>query len=491
MKPVNVAVYLQDYYSEDRDEQLNKAEQNLVEYIKNEPTWSYTFTFTDFDRNFPSYHLDRLVREAQNESIKIILIGSLSKFNESLNYAIETIDQILSMDIRLIFFEEGIDTDTTNGKMLLSKLRSTLTIENKLASVSRKWTFDKMYEKGNVVFVRLLGYKKIDDAWVVIPEEAEIVKEVFKLHLEGLTLLQISRRFISKKYKKANGRLDWTPGAIKSIIKNERYTGDVLCRKTMSDEDVEAGLTIKKEQYLIKDHHQGIISHEDFEKANKLLWQSIKGEDRGDIIKYPLSSTLTCGLCHANFQRYQSRDKVFWRCGTHTKSKSLCSMTSQKEELVKKAMLKAFFDKFKDELNDFTGLIEFLKSTETFKESKVNPLTYRIDQIIKEENYIVLHGDLNKLEVLKKEKIEMEELLSARKMMLKVIEKDYNIRIKAIGILELLIDNGGKLSDLRKALNDLWLLRAFILKVIIHSKHLYEIQWVDDDHSIVELEAGE
>jgi len=154
-------------------------------------------------------------------------------------------------------------------------------------------------------------------------------------------------------------------------------------------------------------------------------------------------------------------------------------------------MLKAFFDKFKDELNDFTGLIEFLKSTETFKESKVNPLTYRIDQIIKEENYIVLHGDLNKLEVLKKEKIEMEELLSARKMMLKVIEKDYNIRIKAIGILELLIDNGGKLSDLRKALNDLWLLRAFILKVIIHSKHLYEIQWVDDDHSIVELEAGE
>jgi DNA invertase Pin-like site-specific DNA recombinase len=486
-----VAVYLQDYYSEDSDEHLNKAEQNLIEYIKNQSSWEYANAFIDCDRNFPSYHLEKLVRKAKKESIGIILVGSLSKFNESLNHALETIDQILSMSIRIIFLEEGIDSDTTEGKMLLSKLRNTLTMENKIASVNRKWTFDKMFEKGEPIFARLLGYKKVDDEWVVIPEEAEIVKEAFKLYLKGVSLLQIARRFIVKKYKKANRRIDWTPGAIKTILKNEKYTGDALCRKIMADEDVDAGLTIKKEQYLIRDHHEAIISHEDFEKANKLLWQGIKGDDRGDINLHSLSRKLNCGICGANFQRYQSRDKVFWRCGTHTKSKSLCPMTSFKEELIKKAMLKVFFDKFNDELKDFMLLIDFLKSAEIFKEVKINPLSDRIDNIIKEENNIVLRGDLNKLESLKEEKAEIEKLLSARKKMLKVIEKDYGVRMKAIAILNDLIHKGGKLSDLREALNDLWLLRAFIIRITIHSKHLYDIQWIDDEHSIVEVEAGE
>ncbi len=489
-KSVKVAVYLQDYYLDDSNEQ-NKAEKSLIEYIKNEPSWEFAGAFSDNDRNYPSYHLERLVREAKKGSIEIILAGSLSKFNESLNNALESINKILSMDIRIIFFEEGIDSDTTVGKMLLRKLRSTLAIENKIASVNRKWTFDKMFEKGEPIFVRLLGYKKVDKEWVVIPEEAEIVKEAFKLQLEGLSLLQIARRFIVKKYKKANGRMDWTPGAIKYILENERYTGDALCRKTISDEDVDVGLTIKKEQYLIRDHHEAIISHEDFEKANKLLWQGIKGDDRGDINQYPLSKKLKCELCGANFQRYQNRDKDFWRCGTHTKSKSLCPMTSLKEELVKKAMLNAFFDKFKDELKDFRLLIEFLKSAEAFKVDKINPLSDKIDDLIKEENNIVLHGDLDKLESLKEEKAEVENLLSDRTMTLKLIEKDYGARMKAIGILNELIDKEGMLSDLRGALNDLWLLRPFIVRISVQSRYSYDIQWIDEEHNILELEAGE
>jgi len=319
----------------------------------------------------------------------------------------------------------------------------------------------------------------------------EIVREAFKLHLEGLSLLQIARRFISKKYKKANGRMDWTPTAIKNIIKNERYTGDVLCRKTVSDEDVAAGLTVKKKQYLIKDHHEGIISHGDFEKANKLLWQGVKGEDRGDIPKYPLSRKLKCNLCGANYQRSQNRNQVFWRCGTHTKSKSLCPMTGINEEYVKKAMLKAFFDKFNDGVKDFRILIDFLREAETFKDDYINPLAERINQIIEEENHIVLHGNLNNLEKLKSEKVEIEELLSDRTKTLKIIEKDYSIRMKAIRKLNDLMDKVGSVSDLRESLNDFWLIRAFMIQVTIHSDELYVIEWINNEHSVVEIEVGE
>lgn len=491
MKPIKVAVYLQDYFSEDGGDHLNNTEMTLIKHINDEPSWIYTSTFKDCDRNFPSYHLERLVREAKKQSIDIILVGSLSKFNESLNNAVDTIDEIFSIGIRLIFFEEGIDSSTDEGRMLINKLKSTLEIEKKLASVSRKWTFDKMYEKGHVIFVRLLGYKKVDDQWVIVPEEAEIVREAFTLHLEGLSLLQIARRFISKKYKKANGRMDWTSTAIKNIIKNERYTGDVLCRKTISNQDITDGFKIKTKQYLLKNHHEGIISHEDFEKANKLLWQGVKGEDRGEIPKYPFSTKLKCSLCGANFQRSQSKEKVFWRCGTHTKSKSLCPMTGINEENIKKAIMKAFFDKFNDGVKDLNILLDFLRGAEAFKEDYVDPLVERLDQIIEEENYIVLHGEINKLDELKREKVEIEELLEARIKTLKVIEKDYSSRMKSIGILNKLLDQGGKVANLQKVFNDFWLLRAFIVRVTIISRELYDIEWIDNKHSVVDIEVGD
>lgn len=491
MKPVKVAIYIQDYYSVDTEKQLNKSEETLIEYINAEPAWEYIDTFVDIDRNFPSYHLDRLVREANKEAIDIVLVSSLSKFNESLSYAMDTIGDLLSMGIRVIFFDEGIDSNTDKGKMLLEKLGSTLAIEKKLSSVNRKWTFDKMFEKGNVVFARLLGYKKADAEWVIIPEEAEIVREAFKLHLEGLSLLQIARRFISKKYSKASGRMDWTPTAIKNIIKNERYTGDVLCRKTQSDEDVATGLTIRKEQYLIKDHHEGIISRDDFEKANKLLWQGVKGEDRGDIPQYPLSRKLKCDLCGANFQRYYSKGKVFWRCGTHTKSKSLCPMTGINEDVINKALRKAFFDKFIEVVKDFGILIDFLKKAERFKEEFLNPLTERIDQIIKEENDAVFLNDFNKTEELKREKGEMESLLLDHSKTLEMIENDFSVRMKATVILNELICNEGKISDLREALNDLWVIRAFMVRVTVRSVGLYVIEWLNNEYSVVEMEVGE
>jgi hypothetical protein len=63
--------------------------------------------------------------------------------------------------------------------------------------------------------------------------------------------------------------------------------------------------------------------------------------------------------------------------------------------------------------------------------------------------------------------------------------------MKAIGILNDLIDENGTISDLRKSMDKLWLLRAFIVRVTIHPNQLYDIEWIDNDHSTLELEVGE
>ncbi len=489
-KPVKAAVYLQDYHSGEGEEQLNRTAESLVGYITHEKSWEWVGTFMDCDRSDPSYQLGRLVKEAEKESIDIIVAGSLSRFNESLKHAMATVDTLIAMDRRILFFEESIDSGTKEGNLLLDQLRSTLAIENKILSVSRKWTFDTMFEKGEPVFARLLGYKKAGREWVVIPEEAEIVKEAFGLYVEGVSPLKIARRFIVKRYQKANGRRDWTPEAIKSILRNEKYTGDVLCRKNMAGSEA-AGVAIRKEQYLIRDHHEAIVSHGVFEQASQLLQQGSKGDDRRDIKQYPLSRKLACGLCGANFQRHQSRDKVLWRCGTHGKSRSLCAMTSLHEGLVHQALLKAFFDKFQDSLADVRSLIDFLKGAETYKAEQVTPLLGHIDDLIREENQCVLLGDLGRMAALKDEKKRVEILLSEHTKTLAQMEKDHGTRIKAMGLLHELIDRKGRLPDLRAALEDLWMLRAFFVKVTVQPGYVFDIQWIDAAHSVVEMEAGE
>jgi len=490
-KKVKVAVYLQDYYSADREEYLQKLLMEYIKLIKNESSWEYTGAYMDSDLSFPSHELNKLLRECKNGTVNVVLSPSISKFTESLNEAMQTVDSINAVGIRVIFKEEGIDSSTSQGKALLSKLRKTLDIEDKLESLNKKWVLDKKFEKGEPIFMRLLGYKLVDEVWVVVPEEAKIVKEAFKLHLEGQSLLQIARRFITKKYKKANGRLDWSARAVADILRNERYTGDALCRKTDYNENVDDSVSIKREQYLIKDHHEAIISHEDFEKANKLLKSGSKGEKRGKRKTYPLSQRIQCNMCSGNFQRFKNRDKVFWRCGNHIKSKSLCPMTSIKEEVIKKAVINAFFEQFETEIKDFSKLVDELRNVETFKDRKINPVSDKIEELIAKENKLILQGDNKTLQLIKDDRAELEELFQKRTELLKLLEEDYQYRVEAIKTMEDLVESDPSISGLKAAMEDWEFLRAWVVKIGAFTPYSFEIYWLNGETSTIELEAGE
>ena len=81
-------------------------------------------------------------------------------------------------------------------------------------------------------------------------------------------------RKVKSKKGQLNSELDtgWTNGRIAGMIRNERYTGDVLVQKSYTADYLSHEVRKNKgevQQYYIKDHHPAIVSRELFEKVQK------------------------------------------------------------------------------------------------------------------------------------------------------------------------------------------------------------------------------
>ena len=211
-----------------------------------------------------------------------------------------------------------------------------------------------------------MGYTKDEDGeLIIVPEEAEIVKRIFRMYLEGSSILEITRALEKDKIKTATGKDKWHPGVIEKMLVNEKYMGDALLQKTYTV-DFLTKKRVKNNgivpQYYIEDNHEAIIPKELFckvqeekarraslnksartRKANKLKKEKSKFSS-----KYALTEILVCGECGHRYRRqvwskYGQKTAV-WRCENRLKNgtKANCKNSpTLKEEPLHNAIMTA------------------------------------------------------------------------------------------------------------------------------------------------------
>lgn len=183
---------------------------------------------------------------------------------------------------------------------------------------------------------------------VIVPEQAEIVKQIFSDTLAGKSTHAIADELNAKGIQtKKGGR--WTPGTINGIIGNEKYTGDVLYQKTYTDSSFNRHTNYGElDQYLVQNHHVAIVSHEKFDRANAVLRQ--RGKEKGNgrntekyQNRYSFSGRIRCAECGGSFKRrihYKpSGSYIAWCCATHLTDKSICSMKYITDGALKRAFV--------------------------------------------------------------------------------------------------------------------------------------------------------
>lgn len=152
------------------------------------------------------------------------------------------------------------------------------------------------------------GYDYVDGQVVVNNEQANVVKRIFKSVLQGMGSERIAKQLNEESIPtKRNG--NWTGTTIRGIIKNEKYTGDVLLQKTFTDENFNRKVNKGElNQYLIENHHEAIIGYDEFEAANEMIeyqasQKNVKSGSKKYHNRYPFSGRIECGECGDTFRR--------------------------------------------------------------------------------------------------------------------------------------------------------------------------------------------
>ena len=163
----------------------------------------------------------------------------------------------------------------------------------------------------------LLGYRRDNDTKeiYIVPKEAEIVKIIFQMYLQGKSLNQIKNYLETNDIKTINGKSVWDKSTIKGTLTNEKYVGDIIYQKTYREDCISKNTRINRgelDRYLVMDNHPAIIDREIFNLVKKeMVRRSSKRRFSDRTItelgkysgKYALSELLFCDICGRPFRR--------------------------------------------------------------------------------------------------------------------------------------------------------------------------------------------
>ncbi|WMI82683.1 recombinase family protein [Anaerotignum sp. MB30-C6] len=347
-------------------EQQEGSYEAQVDYYTNKinsnPNWKCAGIFADDGKSATQTNkrddFNAMIDACLAGKIDLVLTKSVSRFARNTVDALQNIRKLKEKSIPVIFEKEGVNTMESGGELLITILSSQAQEESRNISENTRWGLTRRFENGqiSVNHKKFLGYTKDEDGnLVVVPEEAVIVKRIFREYLEGSSIINIARGLQRDGIKTVTGLDHWHPGTIDKMLSNEKYIGDALLQKTYTV-DFLSKKRVKNNgivpQYYVENSHEPIIPRELFmqvqeEMVRRANLRSGKGgRKRVYSSKYALSSIVYCGNCgdiyrrvHWNNRGYKS---IVWRCVSRLEEKgSECTAPTINEETLQAAVVKA------------------------------------------------------------------------------------------------------------------------------------------------------
>ncbi|OQB30777.1 MAG: hypothetical protein BWY07_02494 [Candidatus Hydrogenedentes bacterium ADurb.Bin170] len=354
LKKIKVAAYCR--VSTDSDAQLESLEAQKTHYenyITSRDDWEFAGLY--YDEGITGTKKDkrpellRLIDDCKAGKVDFIITKSISRFSRNTTDCLELVRKLLALHIPIFFEKENINTGSMESELFLAILSSMAEGESVSISENSKWSIQKRFENGTFkCSYPPYGYDWDGEQMVINPEQAAVVKEIFAALLSGKGTRDIAddlnRRGVPSK---RGGR--WTATTIRGMLSNEKYVGDCLFQKTYSDSQfVRHNNHGEQPQYMVKDHHEPIISREDFEAAQAFVKQRasekgvIKGTEKYQN-RYVFSGKIICGECGDTFKRRihscTGYKYAAWCCNTHIEDKNKCHMLFVKNEALKLAFI--------------------------------------------------------------------------------------------------------------------------------------------------------
>jgi len=338
-RQLRVAAYCR--VSTKEEDQLNSYEAQKTYYtdkIMANPKWTMADIFADEGITGTSAKkredFMRMMRWCKQGKIDLILTKSVSRFSRNTVDCLNYIRMLKSLGISVYFEKENINSMDESTELMLTMMGAFAQAESE--SISGNIRAGKRYAmqrgEASIQYKHLYAYERgADNKPKIIPEQAIIVREIYDQFLRGASLRMIQKDLERRQIPNAVGGQKWTDSAVRGILTNEKYVGDVLMQKTFRQDCISRKIVRNTGQlpmYLVQNHHEAIVDRKTFDAAqaelarrNALPGTTQKSTPSGRSCyspKYALSGRVICGECGTPYRRCtwsnHGKKHVVWRC---------------------------------------------------------------------------------------------------------------------------------------------------------------------------------
>ena len=309
-----VGIYLR-LSSEDKDkiydnsESIKNQRNMLLDYINNNSNFILVDEYCDEDISGAGTYrpeFERLIKDCEQNKIDIVLCKSQSRFSRDMEIVEKYINnKFKEWNIRFISLSDNADTNNSGNKK--SRQINGLVNEWFLEDISNniRSAFNSKMKQGEFISpFAPFGYKNKNNKLLIDSYASKVVKDIYKLYLNGYSytaianylnnnnipspsyykfLNNIKLNVISNKKRKD---IKWNPNAIKNILTNEVYIGNLIQGKRTTVSYKNHKIILKNKTAWIKrtNTHESIIDELVFNKVQELINKRTKSLKKNKMI---------------------------------------------------------------------------------------------------------------------------------------------------------------------------------------------------------------
>ncbi|WP_101697520.1 recombinase family protein [Clostridium minihomine] len=337
-RQIRVAAYCR--VSTDDEEQRTSYEAQKEYYalkIMENRQWIMAGIFADEGLSATSAkkrpQFQKILRKCKQGKIDLILTKSVSRFARNTLDCIGITRALREIGVAVYFEKENLNTMEADSEFVLTILGSLAQAESENISKNVAWGKRQAMQSGKVMsFNRIYGYQVDDDGIPqIVPEEAEIVRRIYHWYLAGASVEQIINRLEEENIPTLTNNSRWAQSTIRSLLRNEKYSGDVLQQKTFVSDLITRRIVKNNGQlpkYLIKNYHEPIVSRDIFYKVQTEFKRRTSQTTSGEQVhsnyhkyssKHALAEIMICEECGMPYRRAvwtkrSGEKQPVWRC---------------------------------------------------------------------------------------------------------------------------------------------------------------------------------
>ncbi len=344
--------------STDSEEQQTSYEAQIdyyTNYIRSKPEWEFAGVYTDEGisalntKNREGFN--QMVRDALDGKIDLIVTKSVSRFARNTVDSLMTVRKLKEKGVEVYFEKEGIYTLDSKGELLITIMSSLAQEESRSISENVTWGQRKRFADGKVSmpYGQFLGYRKgADGLPEIVPEEAETVRVIYRLFMQGKTTNAIAATLTKQGVCTPGGKEKWQATTVESILTNEKYKGDAVLQKKFTVDFLTKKQKVNEgevPQFYVENSHPAIIHPDEWNRVQDEMTRR-KATGRHHNSLSPFSAKIICGDCGEYYgsKVWHSTSKyrrTIWQCNAKFKGADKCKIPHLYEDDIKLMFLSA------------------------------------------------------------------------------------------------------------------------------------------------------